>query len=321
MTRESHAIRFLWFASIVLLSGCAQTPYRYGRFTTPPLGENTLDQGPISVARGTPHKRLDRIRNLVEWPSRFFMKTPKRDSYAPLPNTEESVLRYLDENDLRDVYVDFNYYDPAERWRRLRDNQRIAPGWKYTAGTLVWLGYTILPGRAWGYDSYDPFSNSVQVNSDQQPFALAEAAYAKDVHARNMPGAYSALTSVVGFSAWRRAIGVNDVVGYAREQRNWELEKDSIQQLYPLLGAEIATLGAWSGDPLIDIAIGAGGGAVGYGVGQREIARREAERRATGTAPAPRNSNISHTRLLREEVASDVAPSYIQRVSYDEPVE
>lgn len=39
-------------------------------------------------------------------------------------------------------------------------------GWRYSIGMLSWLQYTLLPGRLFGGDHYNPYSNTISLYSD-----------------------------------------------------------------------------------------------------------------------------------------------------------
>ena len=126
--------------------GCHDLPYQYGRFQTSPPQE-------VVVRYGEPGPRLQRARRFVSAPARLF-HLPERKT--PSPETLDKVKAYLRQNDLTDVPVFVNCYEPhfGEQWRRLRENQSIAAGWRYTAGALGVLGYTLLPGPVFRRDSY-----------------------------------------------------------------------------------------------------------------------------------------------------------------------
>ena len=84
-----------------------------------------------------------------------------------------------------------NQYDPGGEWKRLANNDTVAPGWRYTVGALHTLGYILFPGRVFGEDSYNPYTNTVNLYSDIPSLALEQAAYAKDIRHRSYPGTYA----------------------------------------------------------------------------------------------------------------------------------
>lgn len=264
--------------------GCAMTPYRYGRFH-----ETTESDGPVPKVPfvfGQPNKTVDRIAMIASAPSRILPLSSKVSNHALSEETAEKLQTYLEENDLADVLVRVNQYDPLGEWDRLRENTRIAPGWRYTFGTASLLGYTLFPGRIFGGDHYNPFSNSLHVNSDVPALLMAESAYAKDLHSRRWAGAYAVINEFPILSAWRYSIAARDVVGYARLKEDDEIERELYRVVYPIIGVQIALGGHSAASlltsmPLMALPISALGGALGgHAVGQMQIAIRERQRNA-----------------------------------------
>lgn len=262
--------------------GCVSVPYQFGRFQDSP-GTDKPQQ--VVFEHGKPHKILDRMAWVVGLPSRILPFHPKVNSHSMSAETAEKLEAYLTENDLTDVLVRVNQYDPVGEWRRLRRNHRIAPGWKYSFGTASMIGYTLLPGRVFGGDVYNPFTNSLYVNSDVAAMLIAEAAYAKDIHSREHPGTYAAVNELPVLTLWRYTLAVNETVGYARHQDDWELERETYRTVYPLMGIQAAlgghTAASWiTALPGVTVPITMVGGAiVGHTVGQTTIAQRERQRR------------------------------------------
>lgn len=200
--------------------------------------------------------------------------------------TLEKLAAYLEKNDLNDVFVSVNQYAPRDQWRRLRENQHIAPGWRYSIGAQSVVGYTLLPGRIFGGDRYNPFTNSLYVNSDVPAVVLYQAAYAKDVHGRRFSGTYSAVGEVPLLSLWRQTLAVSDVTAYARAEDDWEVE----DEVYHVLYADIGAHSAMGADPFVSVwagsAMSVGGAVVGHIAGRTVAARRAKEREKTAGEPA-----------------------------------
>jgi hypothetical protein len=125
---------------------------------------------------------------------------------------------------------------------------------------------------------------------------LREAAYGKDVHSQKLPGTYSVIQDLPILGLWSDSRAVRDVIGYAREQEDWDVEKEAYHVLFPQMGIASTSIGgiflssAWWGGA----ALGAGGAAVGHVTG-RSIAKREQSKHDTleradeveASAPAP----------------------------------
>ena len=276
MQRAGHAALLAAVASLAA-AGCAIPDYHYGRFADadPPA------PAPV-VEAGGPNRTLDAAARVVDAPARLLPFGPTRDRDIA-PATLDILTTYLARNDLGDVPVYVNCYDPAGQWRRLRANRRVGLWWRYTAGTASVVGYTLFPGRVFGTNRYNPFTNSLSVNSDRPAELLYEAAVAKDVRGRRLPGAYVAVTSLPGGALVRRVRATRDVVGYTRAAGDWATEREAYCTLYPGVGMEgiravttpVVALSWWAG-PVFGLC----GAGVGRVVGQRTLARREAEVRA-----------------------------------------
>ena len=292
--------------------GCAGAPssYRYSRFHAPDAPDDAPAK--VAVVYGTPRKRLDRLGRALGVRDRLLALNSNVDKHVASPATIGKLKTYLVENDLTDVRVYVNHYDPKLQWRRLRKNSLIGPGWRYTIGTLDMLHYTLLPGRIFGGDYYSPYTNSLYVYSDVPAIVLHEAAFAKDIHSRKLRGAYAAVNELPVASLWRHSRGIRDVLGYARAKSDWELERSTYHVLYPRTGVEIATAGAplmsvWWGGPLLAL-----GGAAGGHVTGRTIAAYHSSRREAGQPPAPDVSEVqtaSHEAAIGEPARNNVIPA------------
>lgn len=275
------------------LVGCASPNYTYGRFHNPP----PVGPAPASVVEhGEPHATLDRMTRVVESPSRLIPVGSKRPPRGLSPETADKLTAYLGKNDLADVPIYVNHYDPAGQWRRLRDNTEMSWCWKYSAGAGSVIAYTLAPGRVFGINRYNPYTNSLYVNSDQPIPLLHEAAVAKTVRSQRFPGAYAVLTSLPGLALVRQVRAANDVLSYTRAEKDWETERQAYRVLYPRVGTEGTALAmplasfvsvmAWWARPILGLGCKALGGWVGGYVGDTVASRRAAEVHDTPPAAA-----------------------------------
>jgi hypothetical protein len=265
---------FSRLGSFCLLAGlgCATSNYQYSHFTNSAPGEIT--QTAMLIEQGPPDKTLDTIAYVVETPERVLPFLPQVKRHELSPESTEKLTTYLRNNDLADVRIRVNEYDPAGQWRLLRENDRISPIWRYTVGAWSVLDYTLFPGRVFGTNNYNLYTNTLNLNTDRPAGLLREAAVAKDIHARRWPGAYAFMTSLPGLALIRRTRSVNEVVSYARFTQDWETEKQAYRVLYPTLGMETTSLGvpiintslAWWFGPLLPLGGAAIGGITGYTV-------------------------------------------------------
>jgi hypothetical protein len=243
--RRSRSIRFAIVASfLVQVSGCVQSSYRYGVSNVDLLPY--LPQGPNVVTLGGEHPRLDVIERTVAYPRKWIRKwvpwLPKEElksSEEKCASALESATEYLDDNNLSGVYIDVREYDPQEQWRRLRSNDRIAPIFKYTGGTLRHVRYCILPGRVFGFDSYNAYTNTLCIDSASEASAVFHAGYVKKLYAEKYPGIYMAANWLPIVPLWRDAVVSSDVLTYARSQQDWRLEKQLYPELYGRLAGDV----------------------------------------------------------------------------------
>ncbi len=293
--------------------GCVTAPYQYGHFA-PVTGEDDKPADVI-VDVGTPNRTLDRIGWVFGLPSRIFPLHAGVNNHHVSDETRDKVAEYLRENDLTDVRVRINHYDPADEWIRLRANRRIAPGWKYTGGVLCHLHYTLLPGRVIGGDWYNPYTNSLYINSDVEALVLHEAAYAKDIHSRSLPGTYTAVNHVPLLWLWRQSVCVNDILSYARKNHNWDVEKQTYHVVFPLIGAHtgmsVSPLAPFGFEPLL----GLGGALVGHATGRTVSAYRSREFGASDEAEAEEEAVVRFPARLRSPGASSQPTSQIEQAS------
>ena len=69
-------------------------------------------------------------------------------------------------------------------------------------GAISVIGYTVFPGRIFGGDRYNPYTNSLYLNSDVTALVLREAAYGKDIHSQKMPGTFAAIQDLPVIGLW-----------------------------------------------------------------------------------------------------------------------
>ena len=314
--------RARWIGGLLLLAhfGCAAAPYRYGQFQ----GANSDPVRCVVIEVGKPNATLDRIAYVAGMPARMLAMNSKVNRHQLSPETTEKLTTYLEKNDLADVYVYVNHYDPSSQWRRLRENTRIAAGWRYSLGVLSFVGYTVLPGRIWGGDRYDPYTNSLYLNSDVPAIVLHDAAFAKDIHTRKLPGSYAAINSVPGLSLWHESYAVGDVLGYARAEGDWQTEREAYCVLCSRMGVESTSVASpfvsmMLGGPVFPMlagpALGLGGAAVGHVTGRTLAARRAAERDDSDPPPElPGNDVQQASYIEREPPKSEPADSVPMRL-------
>ncbi len=175
---------------------------------------------------------VDSIGWLIGAPSKLLFLDHRIDNHDVSAETEQALTQYLALNGLDRVKVHVNRYDPGDDWSRLHRNESVGGLWRYTLGTIWVLHDTLIPGRLIGGDSYNPFTNTIRLYSDNPAIALREGAHAKAIAQTEWKGteAASALLPFGWFFTEAQAIG--DVIGYVAEYRH-DLEKEAYETLYP----------------------------------------------------------------------------------------
>ena len=232
------------------VAGCASDTYHYGlsrdEFGTRPVAGRAEHQ----ILIGGPRPCLDRIEKVVQSPRRWIgrlFRRPKLSAELKQQRRQEAIAfanNYFTANGIPDVNIDVRVYAPKLQWQRIAGNPHIAPVWRFTGGTASWLRYTLLPMRVLNSDRYDPFSNTLHLNSTRPLRALYESASAKEYHTERElafikigKGTYAMLQYVPFVPLlhdWRAS---SDVLTYAATELEPEAEKKLYPVVYSRLGA------------------------------------------------------------------------------------
>ena len=240
------------FLITLVVTGCATAPYHYGKDTEYVHGPRLAPHEP-QITHGTPHGFLDASDWI--WPGSLLAKlllwNSKLDSHQISTQTVAAVQQFLAVNELRDVKVRFNDYCVGEELRRTVRNKAIAPGWRYTFGMLTWLQYTIMPGRFFGGDNYNPYSNTINIYSDLIPVGLHEAGHSKDFAERIYKGTYAFFYGVApGFNLYPETKASTEALSYLRDKHDSAQWKAGYKILYPAYGTYIGgNVGMWLAFP------------------------------------------------------------------------
>ncbi len=194
---------------------------------------------PVEVEFGSRRPVIDTLGWVVGIPQKLLLWDRRADNHNISPQTVQEVTDYIAYSGLQDVRVRVNQYDPIGNWDRLVENKRIAPGWKYTVGTLKQLQYIFLPGRIFGGDEYNPFTNTVNVYSDIPAMALAESAYGRDVHQRQYPGSYATAQMLPLVAMWHETIATDEVLTYVSIRGSSEQTQAIRDDLYARYGVSL----------------------------------------------------------------------------------
>ncbi|MEM7557983.1 MAG: hypothetical protein AAF394_02555 [Planctomycetota bacterium] len=251
MTTKSWSRVALPLAVSFFVLGCASDRYHYGVGKVALHGPTAASgsqssSGQLRITRGGDHATLDRVEEVVHAPGRWIGKMFGREQ---LSGDEASVLRneglllssdYFLANGLTGINVDVHAYSPKLQWSRLVANKEISPIWKYTGGTVSWLRYTLLPHRVLHQNDFDPFTNTLSLNSTRPLQGLYESAVAKEYfyHRDDIGmGNYAMLQYVPFAPLWHHGRATQDVLTYSDHHLDPELDR----QLYPLVWARLGS--------------------------------------------------------------------------------
>lgn len=223
--------------SLLLLVGCVSPQYEYGARNTSSDYRLPIDEPQIE--RGHPNKFIDGVGWVIGIPTKIMLFNAKIENHNISTETEQELAEYLEKNDLDRVKVRLNQYDPGGEWNRLVNNKQVGAGWRYTAGTLSLLGYTLLPGRVFGGDHYNPFTNTINLYSDHPAVALHEAGHAKDFGQHEWKGTYGVAYSIPIYGLVHEARATNDALSYLEAEEKFDLQANAYKVLYPAYGSHV----------------------------------------------------------------------------------
>jgi hypothetical protein len=236
--------------ALVPVAGCARLPYSRQAGLEGPL-VLMLRPGEAQVQRGRPLPFLDGLGHYVlSLPSKLLLWNWRVDNHRISPETIDAMQRYLDDNGLKNVVIRVNQYAPGQEWRRLVKNREIGGFWRFTLGVLTTAVDTAFPGRAFGGDHYNPFTNSVHLYSDHPAIALHEAGHAKDFAGRTHKGFYAFVRLFPIVPLYQEGIASSDALSYMADGHQVQQEKDAYKVLWPAYATYIAGEGLqWTGLP------------------------------------------------------------------------
>ena len=104
-----------------------------------------------------------------------------------------------------------------------------------TRGSVYWAVETVIPARAFRYSYYNPFTNTLALNSIWHEWNIYEAARAKDFLGARDPGLYAVILHVPFAPIYQEIRVGTDSLTYARSKGDLELEL----ALYPFVYGEV----------------------------------------------------------------------------------
>jgi hypothetical protein len=226
--------------ALILLVGCAPLQPKSIQasrvFDSPQLHD-----GQPQIQRGEPRKVIDTVGWVFGIPSKLVLWNRHVENHRIGPETELAVADYLEVNGLETVRVRLNQYHPRDDWSRLVRNKSVGPVWRYTIGTISVLGETLLPGRLFGGDHFNPYTNTIHLYSDVPAIALHEGAHSKDFARRKWKGSYAAVYTLPIVPLYHESVASADVMAYLQTLGNPEQRAAACRILYPAYGTYVGS--------------------------------------------------------------------------------
>lgn len=263
-------MRFLVIIIMMALVGCSSMSTKDTAGTEAKTPAPRLLSSDILNAEEIPVKKtmVQRIRSSFPW----------NKATEPLsPTTIRIINDYLEDNELEALNIEFQTESPKEDWHRLEANAAINPLLKYSLGPAYWLGNAMIKPSVWGKNYYDPYSNTLHINSNNPIEIIAEMSYAKIIQRQSYPGLYALGSKLPLIAIWAQKQKTNEMIAYAKSKQDWELEKATYRKMYPSMLNGSSIVGMFFGPFYLRPAISVGGVLAGYTVAEWEIAQRESE--------------------------------------------
>ncbi len=232
--RSPRCLLLLTLAVSLALTGCRSATYSRGTkeqyFSSPRLAARP------QIERGRPNKFADGFGWVWGIPAKILLFDRRVENHRVSRNTELALAKYLDHNELHSVKVRINQYNPRDDWKRLTQNTAVGTGWRYTLGTLSVAGETLFPGRLFGGDHYNPFTNTIHIYSDIPAIAIHEGGHAKDFAKREWKGTWAAVYLIPGAPLWHESIATSDALTWLADQDDPAALREGYHILYPAYG-------------------------------------------------------------------------------------
>lgn len=286
--RKTLLLGVLSFTLLLLLAGCASTPGSYDftksyeRFDCERRPGPDFGGSPLQAERGRPVWLVDKLGHyFFSLPGKLILWNTRIGNHKISPENMKGLLTYLEGNDLDRVKVRINQYAPLAEFGRLWKNSDVNPFYRATFGFGTWLTYTLLPGRLLAGipglgDSYNPYTNTINLYSDHPAVVVQRASRAKDLVQRHFKGTYAALGIIPGVDLYQEHLATRDAIRYFYWRRDKEKEKSGYFVLFPEYGTHLGQ-GAVAVGPLpaiIYAAVAMPSVVIGHAVGRIQSSKR-----------------------------------------------
>jgi len=256
--------------ALVLLSGCKILEPKSIAMQRNNIPSDLIPDGEAQMERGAPRPIIDGFGWVWGIPSKIMLWNRKVENHNISLETEALLAEYMATNGLTDIKVRLNQYRPIDDFRRLTRNTSVAWPWRYSFGAVSVLGETVIPGRLFGGDHYNPYTGTIHLYGDVPSIAFHEAAHAKDFSNRKHPGNYAAIYLLPAVPLWHERVATNDVLSYVQYRHDPRLVRDAYHTLYPAYGTYMGNAVGYA-FPRFSNPIYLGGVLAGHAMGRSQV--------------------------------------------------
>ena len=186
-----------------------------------------------TIVRGRPWPFIDTVANLLSVPNKLLFLNADFESHAIDEEVERDLRGFIDRYAIDDVHIRLNAWMPLDELARLWSNRRVSIVLRATIGMLSWVAYCLNIGRLFGGDHYNPFSDTVNLYSNNRSIALHELGHVKDFRSVRYPGGYALLRMLPVVSLWQEYLASLFAVQYLRELGDHDEELAAYRLLFP----------------------------------------------------------------------------------------
>jgi hypothetical protein len=202
-----------------------------------------VGQGPNpQIERGHPFPPVDVLGNILSLFNKLLLFNWKVDNHSVSAETEQVLAKYLSyrADALGKLRVRINEWAPHKDLYRLWTNKQVAWPYRLLIGLPVTLIFeVILPGRLFGGDHYNPFTDTVHLYSDLAPIALHEAGHSYDSSRERYRGTYAMLRMAPLADLYQEFRATDEAIEYCIAVGDRKTELDGYKILYPAYGTYV----------------------------------------------------------------------------------
>lgn len=182
---------------------------------------------------GRPLPFLDDLARALGLANKALFLSARFEDHLLPAASREGAEAFLREHALSGLCVRFNQYAPLDDLRRLLSNGRVNLLLRLFFGLPQWSATALFPGRVFGGDHYNPWSDTVHLFSGHPGIVLHELGHALDFRRRAWPGLYALTRLVPGLALYQEYLASRYAIEFLRRHGRLDEELDALRVLYP----------------------------------------------------------------------------------------